>query len=112
MNFSYSSVLACTTKYYLIQQRGGRGLFVLWTILCRVVLCLTERQRERDHAGADATRILAVADGFRARLQTLRSAGLSTESAHILLHNYMQGCVTHHLRANHELSWLDQFDAC
>ena len=69
-------------------------------------------ERVAVHAGADSHRALAAATAFRTRLRDLCSAGLSVESAHTLLHSYAQGCVTHHLRANYEQSWLDQLDDC
>ena len=45
------------------------------------------------------------------KLAALQAAGLSTKTAFVLLSTFVQGCVTHLLRANLENGpWLDALD--
>ena len=62
------------------------------------------------HAGTDGAAAVAKANAFAAKLAELRSAGLSAEAAWTLLRTYAQGAVAHHLRTNHDTTWVDPFD--
>ena len=69
-----------------------------------------EDERIRVHAGTDDDAAVAKAVTFTGRLRELRAAGLSAGATFTLLRTYAQGAVTHHLRANRDLTWVDQFD--
>jgi hypothetical protein len=59
----------------------------------------------------DGDKVVQSAKDFVAKLQELRTAGLSERTAFLLLQSFSQGHVTHLLRANYEKGgWCRRFD--